>query len=308
MQGSSTELGLRIRRFDGNSDLQLVADLIDVSSIKRRHRFDYPWRLSSSSAWSGQDAMLWHGVDDMLLGFAVWQQPWAVLDFYVRQTADQHEVEDAIFAWAASRFRQLDAERGKPLPYWAEAREDDPERLALLARQGFGLDDDYAYVLLSRMLTGERNAQLPPSGFVVRPIAGLDEVKAYVALHRRAFGSMSMTTEWRARTLSMPHYSPELDLVAVAPDGRLAGFCVCWPNFDQRVGQIEPLGVDPDFQGSGLGRALLNEICHRLERLGATEALVETETTRSPARQLYESNGFRAKDVSLRKGRWMRDS
>ena len=299
---------LRMRRFDGDSDLQLVVDLIDASASNSRHRVDYPWRLSSSSAWSGQDAMLWHGVDDLLLGFAVWQQPWAVLDFYVRQTTDQHEIEDAIFAWAASRFRQLDAERGKPLPYWAEAREDDPARLALLARQGFVLDDDYAYVLLSRSLADGRVHPPPPSGFFLRPIKGLDEVDAYVALHRRAFGSISMTTEWRARTLAMPHYSPELDLVAVTPDGRLAGFCVCWPNFDQRVGQIEPLGVDPDFQGFGLGWALLDEICRRLDQIGMIDALVETETTRTPARQFYESNGFRAKYVSLRKGRWMRDS
>lgn len=296
---------LRMRPFDGNADRYHVADLVDASSITSRHRIDYPWRLSSTSAWSGQDAMLWHSIDGLVLGFAAWQQPWAVLDFYVRPAPEQQEVEEAIFTWAAQHFRQLDGERGKPLPYWAEAREDDLERLALLERQDFDLDDEYAYVLLSHPLTEQRAALSPPAGFVLRPIAGLDEVDAYVTLHRRAFGSMTMTPEWRGRSFGMPRHLPELDLVAVAPDGRLAGFCVCWPNLEQEIGQIEPFGIDPEFQGLGLGRALLSEICRRLDQLGMTDVLVETETTRSPARSLYESYGFHPKYFSRRKGRWM---
>jgi mycothiol synthase len=149
----------------------------------------------------------------------------------------------------------------------------------------------------------ERSADIPapeadvPAGFSIRSLRGPSEVEEYVALHRAAFQSESMTAAWRLRTLQQPAYRPELDLVAVAPDGRLAGFCVCW--FDlfgpsgRPSGQIEPLGVHPDFQGQGLARAILAEGINRLQQLGAERVLVETDNYRPAAIALYESVGFR---------------
>ncbi len=102
----------------------------------------------------------------------------------------------------------------------------------------------------------------------------------------------------------MPEYRVDLDLVMAAPDGRLVGFCVGWLDETERVAQIEPLGVDPDFQGRGIGGALLCESLRRFQSAGATLAQVETETTRLPARGAYESAGFRTAWRSLRKGQW----
>jgi mycothiol synthase len=296
---------LVMRPYAGDGDLPVIADLIRAAPPASRHLVDYPWRLSSPALQSPDDARLWLAHDGTLVGFAAWQVWWAVLDFYVRPGPLRTVVEEAIFAWAPTRFRELDADRGRALPYWVEAREDDGERLALLERHGYVLDDDYAYVMMSRPLDVAPPPQALPAGFAIRPLAGEGEVDAYVALHRRAFVSMSMTAEWRARTLRTPTYRPALDLVAVAADGRLAGFCVGWLAPERRAGQIEPLGVDPAFQGRGLGRALLLEMFSRFAALGAEQALVETETTRSPARRVYEAVGFRPTHQALRKGQWL---
>jgi ribosomal protein S18 acetylase RimI-like enzyme len=194
------------------------------------------------------------------------------------------------------------------LPYWVEAREDDLPRLALLARHGYSLDDDYRYMLFSLPLRGPAAPSLSPAylpeGFAIRALAGVQEVDAYVAVHRRAFASTSMTAAWRARTLRMPGYMPELDLVATAPDGRLAGFCVGWLAPERQVAQIEPIGVDPEFQGLGLGRALLLEMLCRFAAYGAEQAIVETESSRLSARGFYEVVGFRPISQALRKGQW----
>ncbi len=135
-----------------------------------------------------------------------------------------------------------------------------------------------------------------PSGFTIRLLAGGREVTAYVALHRAVFESESMTEAWRHRTRQQPAYVPTLDLVAVAPDGRLAAFCVCW--FDafgatkRPCGQIEPLGVHPDFRGCGLGRAMLAEGLQRLRQHGAQDVVLETDDYRNDAFALYEAAGF----------------
>ncbi|MDQ2784274.1 MAG: GNAT family N-acetyltransferase [Chloroflexota bacterium] len=297
-------MDLTMRPFAGFADLAAVADLIHASSSTSRHRVDYPWRLSSPAGQSGRDVQLWVAPDGALIGFAAWYMWWATLDFYLRPSPAHLQVEEAIFAWAARHFHELDIERGRPLPYWAEARADDHERLALLARHGYILDEDYGYVMLGRPLAEPIPTASPPNGFVIRSLAGEQEVEAYVTLHRRAFKSAAMTADWRERTLRMRAYEPDLDLVAVAPNGRLAGFCVGWADTTARVAQIEPIGIDPDFQRQGLGRALLNEMLRRFRERGAEQALVETETSRSPARRTYEAAGFRTRYTSVRKGQW----
>jgi len=135
-------------------------------------------------------------------------------------------------------------------------------------------------------------APLEP-GFAVRPLAGKAEVDAYAELQRVVFGTKNMTAEWRARTLDAAHHVAEADLVVVAPDGRLAGFCIGWllPG-EHPAGQIEPLGVLWDYRELGLGAALLTECLRRLVARGATTQPVETDTYRTPALGLYESFGF----------------
>ena len=104
-----------------------------------------------------------------------------------------------------------------------------------------------------------------------------------------------MTKEWRQRTLKHPAYIPALDLVAVAPDGRLAAFCIGWLNKNSSAetrGQIEPMGVRKEFRKLGLGRSILTEGLHRLQQHGAKLIYVETDNYRDEAFLLYESVGY----------------
>jgi ribosomal protein S18 acetylase RimI-like enzyme len=105
-----------------------------------------------------------------------------------------------------------------------------------------------------------------------------------------------MTVGWRARTLERPEYLPDLDLVVEAPDGRLAGFCVCWISTDEQghalSGQVEPLGVHPDFREKGLGRGLLLEGIRRMQQRDVATMIVETDDDRDAAVALYTSAGF----------------
>lgn len=210
-----------------------------------------------------------------------------------------------LFAWADGRFRERDEERGYPLPYWVEFRDDDRERQQLAEAHGFLEEGEDRYVLLQHSL-----ANLPPTptlldGFTLRPLAGEQEVVAYTEVHRAAFESISMTPEWRARTLHMPTYRPELDLVISAPDGSLVGFCVGWFDPSRKIAQIEPIGVHSRFHKLGLGRILLLEILRRFKEHGANSAIVETDVDRTPARRAYESVGFQLVHTIPCRGKWL---
>ena len=97
---------------------------------------------------------------------------------------------------------------------------------------------------------------------------------------------------WRERILCTPGYAPDLDLVAVAPDGRVAAFAILWLGpavAGRREGHFEPVGTRPEFRRRGLARALLLDGMRRLRAAGATHALVETEDVREGANGLYQT-------------------
>src|SRR5262249_41371081 len=133
-----------------------------------------------------------------------------------------------------------------------------------------------------------------PNGFSIRPLAGEAEAQAYETLHRAAFNSKNMSEAWRRRILRHADYMPDLDLVAVAPDGTLAAFCIGWITRvnDERISQIEPIGVLPAYHRLGLGRAILYENLRRMQAIGATTAMIEAESSNNASTSLYKSAGF----------------
>ena len=111
-----------------------------------------------------------------------------------------------------------------------------------------------------------------------------------------------MTAQWRERTIGTPLYQPDLDLVAAAPDGTLAGFCVGWHEPSRGVAQLEPVGVHPRYQRRGLSRALLTEMLR-----GVSVAIAETELDQTAARAAYDAVGFKQTHTIWRQEAWATD-
>ena len=300
---------MSIRRcaFGDGAELPLVLDLIRVMPAACRHVLDFGWRLTAPAITEGRDAVYWQDGDGQVVGLAAWQQAWATLDFYVRPGLDAVTVERAIFTWAGERFRERDAERGHPLPYAVEFRDDDHDRRALVAAHGFVRDVHASYVCLQSRLDALLSPPVVPDGFTIRSLAGVTEAAAYVGAHRAAFGSEAMTAPWRERTIGTPLYQPDLDLVAIAPDGTVAGFCVGWHDPVRGVAQLEPVGVHPRYQRRGLSLALIAEMLGRFKDRGASVALVETEPDLTVARAAYDAAGFSPAHTIWRQEAWAAD-
>ena len=276
--------------------MQEMAALVRATAADHLHVVDLPYRFSSWAFDDPGNVGLWAAPGGPLLAWAVMQTPFWTVDYACHPDAAR-DLRREIWAWADERARALLATRfGRPAWFVNVLAGDsrDLEEAGFACQAGTG-EESWSKVLLERPAEGSLGKPVVPAGFTVRPLAGPTEVEAYVALHRAAFESENMTVDWRARTLRRPEYVPDLDLVAVGPDGRLAAFCVCWldgGSLEPR-GQVEPMGVGPEWRGLGLGRALLCEGLRRLSLHVARRICVETDNYRNAALRLYESCGFR---------------
>src|SRR5579859_2200095 len=282
--------------FTGPADLPAMAALVADHPAHNLHVVDLPYRLCSWALDEPDNVGLWFNEHGRLRAWAVMQTPFWCIDL-VLHPADEAEYPQ-LLAWADQRASVL-LGGAYARPLWFVYVPGGPGRpgfrASLLESAGFASQkavakDPYSMVLMQ--LSGQVVPPSgPPSGFTIRPLAGLPEVPAYVACHQAVFQSDSMRIAWRVRTLAHPTYQPDLDLVAVDAAGRLAGFCIGW--LSRHGGQIEPLGVHPDYRGRGLGRALLAEGLRRLQARGAERIVVATDDFRDAAFGLYQSAGFR---------------
>ena len=283
---------ITIRPFTGAVDIERMIDLAYAFPDQCLRAVDLPYRLASWTLDNQRNASLWEDEAGRLLGFAVIQLPWHSLDTCAHPSAYEAGIEELMLVWATERAQEIADQTRRDLTVYVDVFEEDLDRRAKLAAHGFAPDYP-AMIRMARSLDRVLPMPFLPEGFTLRPIDGMRELHEYVALHRAAFGAADMTVEWRKRTLCMPQYIPELDVVAVAPDGRLAAFCICWLGPRIGEGYIEPLGVHPDFAGLGLGRAVLLEGLWRLQAHGAMTALIDRYEGDESARVLYESLGFR---------------
>ena len=86
-------------------------------------------------------------------------------------------------------------------------------------------------------------------------------------------------------------YDPSLDLAAETADGTNAAYSLYWFDPVTRVGMVEPVRTQDDYQRRGLARALLGVGLHRLVARGAERLKISYETEVAGA--LYHKVGFR---------------
>lgn len=293
--------------YGGVHDQQRMMALVYTEPKDNFHLVDLPYRFSSWAFDEPDNIGLWEDEEGNLLAWAVLQTPFWAVDYAYHPAAPALSPAQ-ILAWADQQARaNLDSAYGRPMWFvnvfdWQTARQRE------LAAHGFFSVADCGEDSWTKVLLQHQRNHLPahtplPDGYTLRPLAGTQEVDAYVALHRAVFESESMTHAWRARTLQHPAYQPDLDLVIEDPAGQLAAFCIGWFSQNgidgQPSGQIEPMGVRADLRGQGLGHAILNEAVRRLYAKGADQVVVETDNYRNAAFALYEAAGFQVAETVL---------
>ncbi len=103
----------------------------------------------------------------------------------------------------------------------------------------------------------------------------------------------NVSDEDYATFLHQTGYLRELDIVAVAEDGVIAAYSHGWIDPLNHIGELGPVGTRPAYRRQGLARAVLLECMRRMQAMGMDRVIVSTTHSNTPARNLYESVGFR---------------
>jgi ribosomal protein S18 acetylase RimI-like enzyme len=243
-----------------------------------------------------QRAHLWERRQDgVVVGWALVSPRFSAFDLFVHPEVWDTGRAESMFAWAEEWASDIVQERGGTSLQTVWISEHDTRLIAHLQSRGFARSDGCIICMQRELDRGLLQPALP-HGFSVRPVAGEHEARPRAAASHAAFGSSQLLGRYQRRYLAFmrsPVYTPKLDLVAVAPDGRIAAFCICWLDGVNRVGHLEPVGTHPDFQRRKLGTAVLQAALWRMAEHGMMVASVCVESSNVAGQAFYSSAGFR---------------
>jgi ribosomal protein S18 acetylase RimI-like enzyme len=195
------------------------------------------------------------------------------------------------------RLDLLDEILADPEARTTTAFEDDDEVRAALERNGFTAAgaanvnrQGPVMHFLARDLPEAPDVPELPDGFGYRTVQP-DDLAERVAIHRDVWAPSRVTETSFADVQASWPYRASLDCVVEAPDGGFAAYCLVWPDDENRVGELEPVGVRDEFRRRGLGTAVCTFALRRLHEEGGRQAIVYCAT--DAACRLYESIGFR---------------
>jgi predicted N-acetyltransferase YhbS len=129
-----------------------------------------------------------------------------------------------------------------------------------------------------------------PTGYqlVDRAVRGVDVAPGHPMVARNG-------PDVEARLRQTTLYDPRLDLAVLAPDGSVAGYSLFWHDPVTGVGLVEPVRVEDEHTGRGIGYAMISAGLDRLARAGATTLKISWESER--AGKLYTRLGFANEDT-----------
>ncbi|MFJ5217723.1 mycothiol synthase [Streptomyces sp. NPDC088354] len=142
-----------------------------------------------------------------------------------------------------------------------------------------------------------------PEGVTVRPFVPGQDDAAWLAVNAAAFAHHpeqgSLTQRDLDDRMAEPWFDPAGFFLAFRGD-RLAGFHWTKVHAQQGLGEVYVLGIRPEEQGGGLGRALtLIGLRHLARDRALPTAMLYVDADNAPAVAVYERLGFTTHEVDL---------
>ena len=141
-----------------------------------------------------------------------------------------------------------------------------------------------------------------PEGVTIRTFVPGQDDAAWLAVNAAAFAHHPEQGSLTQRDLddrkAEPWFDPQGFFLAER-EGRIVGFHWTKVHAEERLGEVYVLGVSPEAQGSGLGKALTTIGLRHLAGLGLPTAMLYVDADNKAAVSVYERLGFVTHEVDL---------
>lgn len=239
---------------------------------------------------------LWHR-GRKLIGYAILGEDPA-FDFQVLPEYEWCGIETEALVWADMLVSDL-CQHDRKLwggPLVSGARQDNIKRNNFLEKHGFKRGGEFSEVNMLRSLDETIPELAVPDGCRVRSMGGSSDIPNRAEACREVWQPWTVgnvSDENYAYFMQLPGYEPDLEVVAVTPDGIIAAYVNGWIDAVNKIGDLGPVGARLAYRRKGLARAVLVECLCRMQAHGMDRACVSTGVSNTPAIRLYESIGFR---------------
>ena len=234
-----------------------------------------------------QVAFLWETADGQLVAtiHTLFSEAYLIVHPEFRSA----ELENEMFATAEQNLPTSSPNGKRKL--FALADEDEPVRKEVLAARGYTFRDQPVYRWRRDLVPVLPEVYVPP-GYTIRSMGDSSEYTARAWASWRAFHPDEPDAgfeggDWMANLQSAPLYRRDLDIVAESPYGEIAAFSTIFYDDFTRSAVCVLVGTAPEHQRLGLGKAVITEGLHRLQRLGGTRVFANGFDP--PANALYRS-------------------
>ncbi len=240
---------------------------------------------------------LWHD-NEKLVGYAILGED-PSFDCQVLPEYEWSGIENEALLWVETRINEL--RKYDNNKQWREnlvsgSRQDDAKRIAFLEQHDFQYCGDFAEVNMICSLDEPIPTSQLPDGYQIREVLPTGEITKRASVQREVWQPWTagnVSDDDYARFMQLPGYHRELDLVAIAPNGVIVAYVNGWVDSVNKIGDFGPVGALQAYRRQGLTRAVLIEGLHRMKFYGMNRVCVSTGVSNVPARQLYESIGFK---------------
>ncbi len=278
-----------------DADLETIRTLVAHESLVAQfERLHEPGQLEAALAdpFLEPGLRLMARVDGVPAGFAYAfllpgpPRPWTMMKVAVIEPYRRRGLGGSLYDALLARLEQRAPDLGeRSLSAWEPC----PEAERFAAARGFARARHFWKMERARDGVG---APHWPDGVTLRGFDGSDAMLAeWNDVYNASFAShdhhVPSTIEICRAFVGRPEYDrSELQLAYLG--SRVAGFY----RTDVRIAEVSLLGVAPDFQGRGLGRALLRHAAGRIVARSPRAVTLAVAGSNADALRLYRSEGF----------------